>query len=111
MPYGPVNRIELRRQDKDTVCRGKHFAFFNTNVINSIATYFSKRVFSLLSPCESNLPRCKVCLWHHLPYSLHQIIFCPEMTKQTRETWQRCVAERLTTGISCGYRKSTDVHA
>lgn len=54
MSYGCVNRI-LKRQDKDTVSCGKHFASFNTDVISSIATYFSKRVFGVLGPCESNL--------------------------------------------------------
>lgn len=73
MSYGCVNRI-LKRQDKDTVSCGKHFASFYTGVISSIATYFSKRVFCVLRPCESNLPSCKVCLLHHLPFSLHKII-------------------------------------
>lgn len=73
MSYGHVNGI-LKRQDKNTVSCGKHFASFKTDVISSIATCFSKRVFSVRSPCESNLPSCKVCLLHHLPYSLHKIM-------------------------------------
>lgn len=77
-----------RNPVKDTVSCGKLFASFHTDVI-----IWSRWV---LSPYESNLPCCKVCLLRQLPYSLHKILL-----------WHDSRLERHGNVVSlCGKKKS-----